>query len=81
MSGAAQTFDWLESLPPQRCEAAAAALTRLGRVLKRGLTLGRTPTNSNFTVARFRPTQRRYSLGAGPERSLDDLRKARVPEE
>jgi hypothetical protein len=32
---------WLEALPPQTSEALAAALARLGRILKRVLTLGR----------------------------------------
>ena len=46
---------WLESLSLQTCEAVAAALARLGRVLEaRSDPRAGLATNSNFTVARFR---------------------------
>ena len=73
---------WLESLPPQTCEAVAAALARLGRVLEtRSDPRAELATNSNFTVARFRADALADTLVAGPEHFLDGLRKARVPEE
>jgi hypothetical protein len=46
---------WLESLPPRTCEALAAALARLGRVLgARSDPRAGLATNLIFTVARFR---------------------------
>jgi hypothetical protein len=59
----------------------AAALARLGRVLRaRSYARAGFATNSNFTAARFR-ADALYSLVAGPEHLVDGLRKAMVLEE
>jgi hypothetical protein len=63
---------WLESLPPQTCEAVAAALARLGRVLEaRSDPRAELATNSNFTVARFRAD----TLADLPDRRTGALRR------
>jgi hypothetical protein len=63
---------WLESLPPQTCEAVAAALVRLGRVLEaRSDPRAGLATNSNFTVARFRAD----ALADLPDRRTGALRR------
>ena len=74
---------WFGSLPPQTCEALAAALARLGRVLEaRSDPRAGLATNSNFTVTRFsRQRVGRCSLVAGAEHFVDGLRKVRVLEE